>query len=73
MQEAQRQDITFTTVDYTHTPQAGVHGFWGTFTPKRNPSYSRENPRSGGKFCRHARLNRSQIVLYDVAVLFNDR
>eukprot|EP00965_Chrysotila_dentata_P127619 4220475-Pleurochrysis_carterae.AAC.1 len=59
MQEAQRQDAAFTTEEYKHTFQVGVQGLWGTFAPKQNTSNSRDSPRSGTKFCRRARLNRS--------------
>ena len=33
------QDIAFTTVEYTHSPQLGCNAFWGTFELKPNPNY----------------------------------
>ena len=63
---SQERDLQFTTVEYFHTPQDGIQGFWGTFEKKPNPNYDPKNVKSGTKFVRHDNITRDMIVLHDV-------
>lgn len=59
--------ITFKVSEYTHTPQAGVTGFFGTFTKKVNEYHNPQDPkRTGPKFVRIQHISRHEIVVYDV-------
>ena len=62
-------DIKVTTTEYEHTPQPGVQGFFGTFTPKANPDYDPRDRRKGPMFLRHQDVDRSQIKVYDVQTI----
>ena len=66
MLDATQEDITFTTVEYTHTPQAGFPDLFGTFEMKVNPDYDSKNNKSGMKFVRHAQLRREDVLVYNV-------
>lgn len=68
LQSAEVEDVMFTTLEYEHQPQVGVHGFWGTFRKKENQNFDPKNAKSGSKFVRHQNVSREHIVLYDVAV-----
>lgn len=61
-------DLSFTTVEYEHTPQEGVHGLWGTFRKKLNPEHDPRNPKSGAKFVRHLDVTRDHVVVFNAAV-----
>ena len=65
--EATAPEILFTTLEYKHTPQEGVQGFFGTFSPTPNPSYDARNAKkSGGKMLRHKNVDRSCVKVYNV-------
>ena len=60
--------MLFTTVEYTHTPQDGIQGLWGTFTKKLNERYDPKDRKSGTKFIRHDKIGCDVVVLCDVQV-----
>lgn len=64
--DATDPNLTFTSAEYVHTPQAGVDGFWGTFEKKANPQYDAKDPRKGPMFVRHRDVSRDAIQLYAV-------
>lgn len=56
------------TVDVTeheHTPQAGVHGFFGTFKPLQNAHFNKEI-RGSLRFVRHRDLRRPDVIVFNV-------
>mmetsp|Transcript_29047 Transcript_29047/g.66744 ORF Transcript_29047/g.66744 Transcript_29047/m.66744 type:complete len:400 (-) Transcript_29047:178-1377(-) len=68
MQMASEEDISFTTVEYTHTPQQDVPGLWGTFTKTVNQHFDPQDSKSGTKFVRHNGVVREYIIVFDVKV-----
>eukprot|EP00965_Chrysotila_dentata_P152116 5026546-Pleurochrysis_carterae.AAC.1 len=38
IEEAMAPNISFSTAEYTHTPQPGMNGFWGHFSQTPNPA-----------------------------------
>lgn len=67
--DAVLHDISFTTAEYTHTPQDGVSGFWGTFEPALNAAFNPADRKSGTKFSRHQNIGRDVIIVYNVQVI----
>lgn len=68
MIDAVESKLSFTTVEYTHTPQEGVDGLWGTFQPALNDLFDPKDKKSGTKFSRHHNVGRDAIVVYNVQV-----
>jgi hypothetical protein len=66
MDEALSRDIEFTVGSYTHTPQRGHPGFFGTFTKTANESHDPNDRRMGGKFLRHANVTRANVFVIGV-------
>lgn len=50
---------------YEHTPQDGVDGLFGSFSPQRNPDFS-ENQRGSSQFVRLRDVGRDRIIVYSV-------
>ena len=71
LEQATAEKMTFTTVEYAHSPQQGVPGLWGTFSKLENTSYNPLDKKSGTKFVRHSAIGRSHVVVYDVQVFVN--
>ena len=71
--DATAKDAAFTTVEYTHSPQAGFDGFWGTFTLRENTDYNANDKRTGTKFVRHQQMTRENVVLFDVQTFTSAR
>lgn len=67
--DATVKDITFVTAEYTHKPQEGYNGWFGTFSPTPNTAHDPHDKKKGGKFLRHQHVTRDDIVLYDVDVI----
>ena len=68
MEDALTESILFTTLEYTHFPQAGYTGFCGHFRPKLNPNFDPKDRKSGDKFVRHHGRTREDVVVYDVGI-----
>ena len=68
LQQADEEHMCFTTVEYTHTPEVGVHGLWGSFHKTANINYDPKDPKSGAKFARHHSIGRDSITVYNVQV-----
>lgn len=68
IQDAMEEKLSFTTVEYAHTPQEDVDGFWGTFEPALNPTYDPTDNKSGTMYARHHNMGRDVILVYDVQV-----
>lgn len=66
LDEALSPELNFSIVEYKHTPQRGVAGFFGTFTKKENELYDPNDKRKGPKFVRHHKVTRQEVVMYDV-------
>lgn len=62
---AAEEDISCTTVEYTHSPQRGVPGFWGTFAITENWSFDPKNPKSGINFVRHNGFVRENMICFN--------
>lgn len=72
--DATGDDISFTTIEYAHTPQPGVPGFWGTFVPAENPTFEvSKRKKHASKFIRHQNVTRENIVVYNVQALVATR
>lgn len=50
---------------YEHTPQDGVEGLFGSFSPKKNPDFS-DNQRGSSQFMRLRDVGRDRIIVYSV-------
>ena len=64
--------ITFQSLEYMQVfnQEEGYEGgFWGEFTPKRNPNFKENHPKPGHKFVRHNEFSRAHIVMYNVQVV----
>ena len=66
IEDATARDLSFTTVEYVHTPARGVAGYWGTFELKKNLRYDKADNRKGTMFIRHSAVTRPMIALYNV-------
>lgn len=66
--DALQPELSFTTVEYKHTPQPGVDGFWGIFEPAENESRDATAKKPGNKFARHYNIGRDAVVMYNVQV-----
>lgn len=64
--DAVEPELSFSTLEFAHTPQEGVQGFWGLFEPALNPTFDKTDKKSGTKFARHQNITRDVILLYDV-------
>jgi len=62
------EQLSFSTVEYTHTQQQGVAGLRGTFAKKENQTYNPQDKKTGTKFIRHAGISRDHVVVYNVQV-----
>ena len=71
LEQATEKEMKFTTVEYSHTPQPGIPGLWGTFQKKENPTYNRLDKKSGTKFIRHSAVGRAHVVVYSLQ-MFTD-
>eukprot|EP00965_Chrysotila_dentata_P228384 6196566-Pleurochrysis_carterae.AAC.1 len=64
LEDETSQNATFTTTEYTHTPQDGYDGFGGTFAPTPNPLYDPKNSKSGLKHLQRHGMKRDDICLF---------
>jgi len=59
-------DVAVDVTEYAHTPHPdGIPGYFGTFTPKRNPQYD-ANARGSIQFVRHCDILHSSVVVFNV-------
>ena len=66
LDQAEADNLTFTTTTYEHHEQPGYQGFWGYFTLKKNPNYDPMDRKSGTVYVRNTNVSRTEVVMNDV-------
>ena len=63
LERATHEEMSFSTVEFTHSPQQLVPEFFGTFEKKLKPTFNAMDSKSGTKFIRHSGISREHVQL----------